>query len=134
MDEANLNKLRCQPVAASREEETVRLMFSCCGCTPEVKLNIEWQMALLAKKVNLDMTDEMVTLAALHWVENFKPCNKYLCLLARHLGLVTRKVPVVVDLKSRLDNVWEHRSADSFKQLVTEKSDLFVESVLAALL
>ncbi len=66
MDDANRNKLRCQPVAASREEETVRLIFSCCGCTPEVKLNVEWQMALLVKKINMDMTDAMVTLAALH--------------------------------------------------------------------
>ncbi len=91
MEEANRNKLRYQPVTALREEETVRLMFSYCGCTPEVKLNIEWQMALLAKRINLDMTDGMVTLSALHWVENFKLCNKHLCLLARHLGLVTRR-------------------------------------------
>ncbi len=56
-------------------------------------------MAFLAKRINLDMTDGMVTLSALHWVENFKLCNKHLCLLARHLGLVTRKVPIV-DLRS----------------------------------
>ena len=52
-------------------------------------------MALLAKKVNLDMRNKMVTLAALHWVENFKPCNKYRFFLAKHLSFVTRKVPVV---------------------------------------
>ncbi len=94
-------------MTASKEEETVQLMFSYCGCTLKVKLNIEWQMTLLAKRINLDMTDRMVTLSALHLVENFKLCNKYLCLLARHLGFVTRKVPVV-HLKSRLDSVWHH--------------------------
>ncbi len=91
-------------MAASREEEIIRLIFSCCGCTPEVKLNIKWQMALLAKRINLDMMDGMVTLSALDWVENFKLCNKHLYLFARHLGLVTRKV-LVVDLRSRLDSV-----------------------------
>ncbi len=58
-------------------------------------------MVFLAKRINLDMTDEMVTLLVLHWVENFKLYNKHLCLLVRHLSLVNRKVPVV-DLKSRL--------------------------------
>ncbi len=65
MEEANWNKLWCQPVAASREEETVRLMFNCYEYTLEVILSIEWQMAFLAKKINLDMTDGMVTLASL---------------------------------------------------------------------
>ncbi len=132
MEKANRNKLRYQPVAASREEETVWLMFSCCGCTPEIKLNIEWQMALLAKRINLDMMDGMVTLSVLHWVENLKLCNKHLCLLARHLSLVTRKV-LVVDFRSQLDSIWHHRSAADFKQLVTENSAWFGEPVVAAL-
>ncbi len=106
-------------------------MFSYYGCTPEVKLNVQWQITLLAKKLNIDMTEDIVTLAALHWVDNFIPCNKHLYLLVRHLGLVTRKVPVV-DLKSRLDSVWQHRSVNSFKQLVAENMDWFVEPVLAA--
>ncbi len=52
-------------------------------------------MALLAKRINLDMTDEMVTFSALSWVENFKLSNKHLYLLAKHLGLMTKKIPVV---------------------------------------
>ncbi len=66
MEESNRNKFRYQLVATSREEETVQFMFSYYKCTPEVKLNIEWQMAFLAKKIHLDMTDKMVTLSALH--------------------------------------------------------------------
>ncbi len=119
-------------MAASREEETVWLMFSCCGYIPEVKLNIEWQMAFLAKKINLDITDEMVTLSAVHWIENFKLYYKHLCFLVKHLGLVTRNVPVV-DLRSRLDSVWHHQSAANFKQLVIENSAWFLEPVVAAL-
>ncbi len=133
MEEANRNKLRYQPVAASREEETIRLMFSYYRCTSEVKLNIKWPMAFLAKKINLDITDEMLTLSALYFVKNFKLCNKHLCLLARHLGLVTRKAPIF-DFKSQLDSIWHHRSGANFKHLVIENSAWFIESVMAALL
>lgn len=38
-------------------------LFSSCECTQEVKLNIEWQMALLSKKVNMDFTDEISSFA-----------------------------------------------------------------------
>ena len=79
-------------------------MFSYCRCTLEIKLNIEWQMAFLAKKINLDIIDAMVMLATLHYVENFILCNKHLYLLTRHLDFVTRKDPVV-NLKSRLDSI-----------------------------
>lgn len=103
-NKANWNKLQYQPVAASREEEIVRLMFSYCECTSDIKLSTKWQMALLVKKVNVDMTDEMVMLVALHVVENCKPCNKHLYLLIRYLSLVTRKIPVV-DFKSQLDSI-----------------------------
>lgn len=108
-------------------------MFNCCGYTPEIKLNIEWQMTFLIKKINLDMMDKIVVkLVDLYWVKNFKPCNKYLCLLARHLSPVIKKVPIV-ELKSRLDSIWQHQSVDSFKQLVIENSDWFVELKLATL-
>ncbi len=41
-NEDNRNKLRCQLVAASREEEIVQLTFSYCRYTLEIKLSIEW--------------------------------------------------------------------------------------------
>ena len=68
-------------------------LFSSFGCTQEVKLKVEWQMALLTKKVNINFTDGIASLAALHWVQNFKLCNKHQTFLARHLSLVTKKVP-----------------------------------------
>ena len=64
--EANWKKFRGQPVAATTEEMNVRLLFSSCGCTQEVKLKVEWQMALLSKKINMDFTDGIASLAALH--------------------------------------------------------------------
>ena len=66
MEEAKWEKLRSQPVAATMEEANARLLFSSCGCTQEVKLNVEWQMAVLSKKVNMDFTDGIASLAALH--------------------------------------------------------------------
>ena len=56
-------------------------------------------MALLAKKINIDIMDGMAIFVVLHWVENFLLCNKHLYLLARYLGFVTRKI-LVVELKS----------------------------------
>ena len=132
IDKANWNKLRCQPVAALREEETMRLIFNCCKCTPEIKLNIEWQMALLAKKINIDMTDKIVTLAPLYWVKNFISCNKHFYFLARYLGLATRKISVV-DISS-LNSVEQHQSVVNFKQQVTKISNWFMELVLTTLL
>ena len=76
-------------------------------------------MAFLAKKINIDMTHGMITLAALYWVESFILYNKHFYFLIKHLGLVTRKVPVV-NLKSQLDSVWQYQIVVSFKQLVIE--------------
>ena len=64
-------------MVATIEEANVQLLFSSCGCTQEIKLKIEWQMAFLLKKVNIDFADGIALLAALHWVENFKICNKH---------------------------------------------------------
>ena len=53
-------------MAATTDEANAPLLFSSCRCTQEVKLNVEWQMALLSKKINIDFTDGIVSLAALH--------------------------------------------------------------------
>ena len=102
------------PVVALKKEETVQLMFSCYRYTPEIELNIEWQMAFLVKRINIDMMDGIATLAALHLVENFILCNKHFCLFSRHLGLMTKKV-LVIELKSQLDSIWQQQFLVSFK-------------------
>ena len=85
-------------------------------------------MALLLKKVNIDFTDGIASLAALYWVENFKLCNKYQTFLARHLGLVTKKFPNK-DIASRLDGIWQHRNLLDFTKLVCENLEWFQEQV-----
>lgn len=132
IDKVNVNKLWCQTIVAFRKKETICLIFSYCGCIIEFKLNIELQMTFLAKKINLDMTDGMVTLAILYWVKNFKLCNNYHCLLVKYLGFLIKKI-LVVDCKLQLDKIWQHQSIDSFKQLITKNLDWFVKLVLAAL-
>ena len=89
-------------------------------------------MVFLAKKINLDITDGMVTLTILYQVENFLPCNEHLCVLVKYHGLVTRKVPLI-DRKSGLDNIWQYQSIDNFKHWIIENLDWFVKPVLAAL-
>lgn len=90
-------------------------------------------MAFLVKKINLNIIDEMIMLAALYKVENYMPCNKHLCFFTKHHGFMTKKIPII-DLKSQLDSVWQHQSVDCFKPLITENLNWFIESVLAALL
>ena len=59
-----------------------------------VKLNIKWQMAFLAIKIYIDITDGIASLASLYWFKNFKPCNKHLWLLVKYVGFITKKIPV----------------------------------------
>ena len=65
-------------MVAIKKEETIRFLFSSCLYTLAVKLNIEWQMAFLALKTNMSITDEIALLTALYWVENFTFYNKHL--------------------------------------------------------
>lgn len=50
-------------------------------------------MGLLSKKINIDFTDEITLLVALHQVKNFELYNKYQTLFARHFGFVRKKIP-----------------------------------------
>lgn len=89
-------------MATTRKEETVRLMFSRCACTPEFKFNTDWQMGISSKTVCV--IDGIASIAALHWVDNFRPCEKHLRLLAKRVGLVTKNV-FLGDLESRLGEI-----------------------------
>lgn len=128
MEEANREKLRSEVVAVTTEEANAWLLFSSCGCTEEVTLNIDWQMAVLSKNVNMDFTDGIASLAALYWVENFKLCNKHQSLLARHLGFVIKGVPNE-ELVSQMDNIWQYRNLLDFTLLVRKKPEWFQEQV-----
>ena len=85
-------------------------------------------MALLSKKINMDFIDGIASIATLHWVKIFKLCNKYQTFLARHLGLVTKKVPEK-DIASRLDGIWQHGNLLHFMKLVCENPEWFWKQV-----
>lgn len=104
-------------------------MFSCCICILSIKLNIEQYIAFISIKVNLNMTNRIASLAALYWVKNFKYCNKHLSSFARHIDLVIKKI-LVDDIASQLDNIQQHNFVKRFKNLVIEKPEWFVESIL----
>ena len=128
MEEANLKNFWDPPMATTMKEANARLLFSSCGCTQEVKLNVKYQMALLSKKVNINFTNGIVSLAALYWVNNFKLCNKHPTLLARQLGFMMKKV-LKEDIASQLDGIWQHRNLLDFTQLVSKNPEWFWEQV-----
>lgn len=77
-------------MVATRKKETVQLMFSCCACTPKVKLNTDRQIEILSKFVCV--VNEIASIATLHWVNNFWLCKKYKHLLVKKDGLPIKNV------------------------------------------
>lgn len=51
-------------MAITKEEETVQLIFDICACTPVIKLNNNWQIAMILKKVYV--IDGIVSLVVLY--------------------------------------------------------------------
>lgn len=115
-------------MAATREEEIIRFLFSCCLCTSAVKLNIEWQTALFVVKTNINITDEVTTLMALYWVENFQLCNKHLWLFTKHIDFMTKKI-WLDEFLSQMNRIWRNRNSENYKQLIIEKMEWFVDQV-----
>lgn len=113
-------------MAATREEETIRLMFGTCACTPAIKLNSDWQMAVISRKVCV--MDGIASLAALYWVDIFKPCDKHIRVLAKKVGLVIKNVPVEI-LWSRLEDIWRNRELARLEQLVSANNEWFAETL-----
>ena len=77
-------------MAVTREEEIIRLMFSCCLCTPKVKLNMDWQMRILSKSVCV--VGRIASIAALYWINNFRSCKKHMRLLAKKVRFLIRNI------------------------------------------
>ena len=119
MEEAHWEKPRSKTVAATIKEANTWLLFTSCGCTQEVKLNIKWQIVGYLKKVNMNFTDRIASLATLHYVENFELCNKHQFLLIKHLGFVTKSVPKN-DFASQIDVIWQLLNLLDFTLLVRE--------------
>ena len=85
-------------------------------------------MTLLSKKINLDFTDRMASLAALHLVKNFKLCNKHQALFARHLSLITNMVSKR-NIALQLDAILQHCNLLDFTKLVCKNPEWFLEQM-----
>ena len=64
LDLASMKKLRFLLMACLREEETIWLMFEYFRCSPTIKINNDWQMAITSKKIYV--MDDIVLLATLY--------------------------------------------------------------------
>lgn len=49
-------------------------------------------MAILLKKNNIDLMNEIILLVDLYYIENFKFYNKYQSLLAKYLDFLRKRV------------------------------------------
>ena len=72
----------------------------------------------------MDFTNKIASIAALHFVKNFKLCNKYQTLLARHLSFKTKNI-CKKDIVSQLDGIWQHRNLLDFMKLVCKNPEWF---------
>lgn len=108
------------------KEVNIRLLFSSCESNQEDKLNVEWQIVVLLKKVNIDFKDKIALLVTLHWIKNFEICNKYQSIFARHFGFVIKKV-TKKDLISQMDAIWQHQNLLNFSLLICKKPEWFWE-------
>lgn len=81
-------------------------------------------MALLLEKINIDFTDRVILLAALYQVENFKLYTKYHTFLARHLGLLIKKI-FKKDITLQLNGIWQYYNLLDFIKLVCKNPEQF---------
>lgn len=65
---------------------------------------MKWQMTLLIKKINLNMTNNMVMLTILHKIKNFKPYNNNLVFFTKYYEFLTTMI-LIVDFKSQLNSI-----------------------------
>ena len=74
------------------------------------------------------VVDGIASIAALHWVDNFRPCEKYICLLAKRVELLTRNVSLG-ELEVRLAEIWRNRESSKLGILLEEKGKWFAETL-----
>lgn len=95
-------------------------MFRCCGYSLAIKINNDWQIAVTSKKICV--INRIALLAALYWVENFKSCDKHICILAKKVGLMTKNISTEI-LESWLEEIWKNQELAILEKLVSEKEN-----------
>lgn len=122
VDKTNKKKLRYQVIAATKDKETICLIFSYCTCTPKVKLNTNRQMDILSKTVCI--IDGITLLMALHQVNNFRLYKKQLHLLSKKVGYLTKNSLLGV-LESGLEKIWKNGELLKLRLLLSKNEDWF---------
>lgn len=112
-------------MAVTRKKKTVWLVFNYYRCISEIKLKIEWQIAVMSTKKD-DIIDQIALLAALRWVKNFKPYNKSFYILAKRVFFMTKNILMVI-LVLRLDDIWKNRNMIHLEQPVLASQAWFME-------
>ena len=74
------------------------------------------------------VVDKIASIAALHWVNNFRPCEKHMRLLAKRVGLLIRNVSLG-ELKVRLAKILRNRKSSKLGILLKENKEWFAETL-----
>lgn len=72
--------------------------------------------------------EDIVLLATLYQVKNFKPCNNYICILAKNVDIMIRNISNEI-LKSWLEEIWKNQKLVKLEKLVRKEKDWFVETL-----
>ena len=74
------------------------------------------------------MVDRIASIAALHWVDNFRPCEKHMRLLVKRVKLLTRIVSLG-ELEVRLVEIWRNRELSKLGILLEENGKWFAKTL-----
>lgn len=126
-----MEKLRYQIITTTREEETVRLIFSCCAFIPEFKLNTDWQMGISSKtvcvveadiKIKDDLADVGLDRISVQW-DQFRLCDDHFLKLCKRLHFIGAQRAI---LTVRVNQLWELRSSHpTLQQFVINNCEWF---------
>ena len=74
------------------------------------------------------MVDGIASIVALHWVDNFRPYEKYIRLLAKRVGLLIRNVSLG-ELEVRLAEIWRNWELSKLGILLEKNGEWFVKTL-----
>lgn len=102
------------------------MVFGCCGCSPAIKINSDWHIAVTLKKICI--IENIVSWTTLYLVKNFKPYDKHIRILAKKIGLVTRNISAKI-FRLQLEEIWKNRELAKLEKLMSKKENCFAETL-----
>lgn len=115
INKRNWKKLNFQLMVGTKKEETVWLIFCYCTCNAKMKLNTNWLIEILLK--SFCMMNGIVSITALHQVNNFWPSKKHIRLLAKRVTFFTKNF-YLRELKVWLREIWRSKALSKVKILL----------------